>query len=228
MLDAQNIPHDFTQICQNTRLNVKMDGEVETEFNAPGPVVTAAEWEDLLGKVNALQPGDILVLSGSLCGGLPSEPYGLLAAAAKSAGADFVLDTTLHNMGDALTMGPLFIKPNIAELAEMVGRDLPTLQDVYAACREMIGRGAQSVLCTMGGDGACFVDASTNLFITAPKGEVINTIGSGDSTVAGLCAKWSCEPLQKLKFAIACGSASAFTAGLATAKQIDEVLKEMN
>ena len=89
MLGEQNIPCDFTQIGQNTRLNVKMDGDVESEFNAPGPVVTTAEWEDLLAKVSALQKGDILVLSGSMCEGVPNDPYAVLAAAAKSAGADF-------------------------------------------------------------------------------------------------------------------------------------------
>ena len=228
MLGEQNIPCDFTQIGQNTRLNVKMDGDVESEFNAPGPVVTQDEWEDLLAKVSALQKGDILVLSGSMCAGLPNDPYAVLAAAAKAAGADFVLDTTLQNMGGALAMGPLFIKPNIGELCEMVGRDLPTLQDVVDACREMIERGAGSVLCTMGGEGACFVDAHTALFCPAPQGAVVNTIGSGDSTVAGLCAKWDSDPTEKCKFAVACGSASAFTAGLATAKQIDDVYKEMN
>ena len=228
MLDEQNIPHDFTHIGQTTRLNVKMDGTPESEFNAPGPVVTPAEWDDLLARVKALQKGDILVLSGSMCAGLPADPYALLAAAAVEAGADFVLDTTVQNMGGALAMGPLFIKPNVGELCEMVGRDLPALDDVYAACREMIGRGAKSVLCTMGGEGACFVDAHNALFCSAPQGKVVSTIGSGDSTVAGMCAKWGCDPEEKLKFAVACGSAGAFTAGLATAKQIDDVFKEMN
>ena len=226
MLNDMGIAHDFTPIKQTTRQNVKLDCTPETELNAPGPAVTAAEWESLHKKVRALQKGDILIMSGSVCAGLPQNPYRILAQTAKKAGADFVLDTTAENMADILSLHPLFVKPNLQELCGMIGRPLVTHDEITAACNDLILQGAQAVLCTMGGDGAILVTPNGAHYCPAPAGDVISTIGSGDSTVAGLCAMWDKSDREKLAFAVACGSASAFVAGLADKQQIMTLYKE--
>lgn len=227
LLTKQGINCDFVQTDQNTRLNVKVDSKSETELNAPGPSVSKDSWQALLNQLNQLTQGDILVLSGSICGGLPNDPYQILAQAAKERGADFVLDTTAQNMMGAIALGPLFVKPNLAELEEITGKILTDCQQIEQAAKSLIQKGAQSVLVSMGGDGAMLVKENFSLYQKAPAGEVLSTIGSGDSAVAGMCAKIKSPDEEKLKFAVACGSASAFSKTLATKQQILSLYKKI-
>ena len=161
-----------------------------------------------------------------MCPPRPRHPLYFLAQTAKKAGADFALDTTAENMADILSLHPLFVKPNLQELCGMIGRPLVTHDEITAACNDLILQGAQAVLCTMGGDGAILVTPNGAHYCPAPAGDVISTIGSGDSTVAGLCAMWDKSDREKLAFAVACGSASAFVAGLADKQQIMTLYKE--
>ena len=137
-----------------------------------------------------------------------------------------VVDTGGEALLAALSQRPWLIKPNDAELAAAVGRDLPTADDVVAAAKELMARGAENVLVSMGGDGAVLLTADGEVRRQpAPHGEVVGTVGAGDSTVAGFIAQYgrTADWDAALRFGVACGSATAFSDGLADAAMIENV-----
>ena len=225
-LQKMGLTTAFTHLDEGqTRINVKLYGNAETELNAPGPVVPAEALERLDRQLcGMVTPEDMVCLCGSLAPGMPVDTYGRLVRHLHRCGVVYtVVDTAGQALLEALKERPWLIKPNREELASLVGKELPDHARVVSAAERMMGLGAQNVLVSMGGDGAvlCTADGQ-RLYLPTPNGQVIGTVGAGDSLVAGFVAGWlrHRDVVPALQLGVACGSATAFSEGLATAKDI--------
>ena len=209
-----------------TRINVKLYGEQETELNAPGPVVSHQQVEGLLKDLSRLQKDDLLCLCGSLPPGMEVDSY---ARMLKASGVRTIVDTSGEALLCALREKPWLVKPNQNELAALVGHPLPTIDDVIEAAEWLRETGAENVLVSMGKDGALLCAEGKRLYQPAPDGEVVGTVGAGDSLVAGFAAGWQRygDMAQALRLGVACGSATACTEGLADAVGIEAMLAAM-
>ncbi|KRM72573.1 1-phosphofructokinase [Lacticaseibacillus brantae] len=221
-----DLPCAFTEIHDNTRINVKLKAEDETELNAPGPQISAEEIAAFKGQLDQLQSGDVVVMAGSLPNGLPESFYRDLIPLIHEHGADFVIDTTGQALLDTLPDHPLVVKPNHHELAELFGDpEYTSLDEIVTAGRKLLDLGAQHVLVSMAGAGALMITADKAWHGTVPAGKVQNSVGAGDSMLAGFTGTFATthDPLASFQVAIACGSATAFSTDLASAAKIAEV-----
>lgn len=224
-LDTKQIDSDFTQIAANSRINVKLSAGEETELNAPGPQVTAAEVAAFTTKFNQLNPGDVVIMSGSLLPDLPTDFYAQLIQLTKAQGADFVVDTTGQALLDTLPAHPLVIKPNHHELAELFQTTFANNDELLEHGQRLLAAGAQHVLISMAGAGAFLITADHIYHSTAPQGTVVNSVGAGDSMIAGFVGEFSQhhDPVQAFEYGLACGSATAFTEDIADQTQIEAI-----
>ncbi len=223
----KNILCDFVKIDGDTRINVKINS---TDINAQGPTVTAGEIDRLYGKLDALQSGDILVLSGSVPMGVPKSIYAQIMHRLASRKIKFVLDAEKNLIETALKYKPFLIKPNQYELGEIFGVEISDFESALFYALKLKEKGAENVMVTLGEKGAVLVDLNGDCHKTnAPCGKVISAVGSGDSSVAAFLAAYQngknyCECLN---FAVAAGSATAFSNGIATAESIHKIYKNM-
>ena len=235
---GQGIHTDFIALPQGmTRINVKVkaaDGAVvqETEINGRGPQIDAEALSLLEEKLAALTAQDLLVLAGSLPADLPSDTYQRLMAPLAARGVRVVVDAGGEALRKVLPHRPFLIKPNHQELSELFGRTIPSTDfDLAAECAcALQQQGARNVLVSMGGAGAVLVDEQHRQHrLAAPQGRVVNTVGAGDSMVAGFLAGWlgSGNYGQALRLGTACGSATAFTLGLAEKPTVEALLRQM-
>ena len=230
-LAAQGIATDFIRLEQGmTRINVKIKAGQETELNGAGPDIPERAMQQLEEKLDALNENDILILAGSIPQSLAQDTYERLLARLDGKGVRCVVDATRDLLVNVLQYHPFLIKPNNYELGEIVGRELATDEEIIAAAHTLQAKGARNVLVSMAGDGALLVDESGEVHrIGCPKGRVVNSVGAGDSMVAGFVAGWlqSGSYTQALRLGTACGSATAFSLGLATKEKIDELLAQL-
>lgn len=209
-----------------TRINVKLYGEQETELNAPGPAVSHQQMEGLLSELSRLQEDDLLCLCGSLPPGMAVDSYARMLVAA---GARAIVDTSGEALLCALSEKPWLVKPNRDELAALIGKELPAIEDVIEAAEWLREKGAENVLVSLGRDGALLCAEGKRLYQSAPDGEVIGTVGAGDSLVAGFAAGWQRygDMAQALRLGVACGSATACCEGLADSEGVEQMLAKM-
>ncbi len=208
-----------------TRINVKMKGEQETELNAQGPRIGQAALDALFEKLDALVAGDTLVLAGSIPSTLPSDTYARILARLQGRGVRFVVDAAGDLLLNVLKYHPFLIKPNRLELEEMVGRPLNDAAAVTEAAKELQAKGAKNVLISLGKDGALLLDESGAITeMNALQGEAVNTVGAGDSMVAGFLAGCEISYEYALKLGTVCGGATAFQTGLAKREEIKALL----
>lgn len=229
-LAQDDIPTDFVNIEHDTRINVKLKSDTETEINAPGPAVSEAEEAKLIEQIKQLTPEDIVVLSGSIPASMRADIYEEIARICKAQGITFVVDAEKELLEAVLPYGPSFVKPNKEELEVMSGKKLNSDMEIKNAALQLIKKGAEKVMVSMGGEGALLVTESIVYKAQAPKGTVVNTVGAGDSTVAGMIAGLSKELTLRdsFKWAVASGSATAFTSDLATKQQIEQTIDEVH
>ena len=181
-------------------------------------------------QLDALNENDILILAGSIPRSLPQDTYERLLARLQGKGVRAVVDATRDLLVNVLQYRPFLIKPNNHELGEIVGRELKTDAEIIAAARALQEKGACNVLVSMAGDGAILVDETGKVHrIGCPRGKVVNSVGAGDSMVAGFVAGWMQTGSydMALRLGTACGSATAFSLGLATREKIEELLKQI-
>lgn len=221
---------DFVCLAEgNTRINVKITADTETELNARGPQVDEGAFAQLAAQVSALADGDTLCLCGSLPPGCSADTYARLLACVKDKNVRTVVDATGEALLSALTYHPYLIKPNRDELAALAGRDLPDDESILAAARSLQEKGARNVLVSLGGDGALLLTEDGSVHRRAAyRGEVRGTVGAGDSTVAGYLAaiESGADANEALRVAVAAGSATAFSDELATREAIEALLEK--
>ena len=230
-LAKQGIDTDFIHLPEGmTRINVKIKAGQETELNGAGPNIPESAMQQLEVKLDALQEGDILILAGSIPASLAQDTYERLLARLQSKGVRAVVDATRDLLVNVLKYRPFLVKPNNHELGEIVGRRLTTDAEIVAAAAVLQSKGARNVLVSMAGDGALLLDEKGCTHrIGCPKGQVVNSVGAGDSMVAGFVAGYlqSGDYNTALRLGTACGSATAFSLGLAKKADIDALLKEL-
>lgn len=228
-LQASNIQVDCVEVESDTRINVKLKGMSETEINAPGPDINEENIQQLMNKLKGLTSEDTVVIAGSIPSSMPSDIYAHIAELCHERQIKFVVDAEKELLNSVLPYNPLFIKPNIVELEEMFNTTLTTDDAIYEAAKRLLDKGAQMVFVSMGGDGAMLVTEEQCLKAMVPKGQVVNTVGSGDSTVAGMVAGLTngLSLTSAFRQAIACGTATAFTEDLATNEEIQEIIYQI-
>lgn len=222
---------DFIHLpAGNTRINVKIKAQQETEINAGGPPIPKEAFEALLQKLDCLQKGDVLCLSGSIPKSLQQNTYEVLLEHLAGRDIRFVVDATGDLLLNVLKYHPFLIKPNHHELGEMLGRTLQNDADIENGARELQKRGARNVLVSMAGEGALLLTETGEAHrIGAIKGTVRNSVGAGDSMVAGFIAGYlqKQDYLYALQLGSACGSATAFSDGLCKKETIYALLAQI-
>lgn len=228
-LAAEGIKTKFVQVDQDTRINVKIKADHETEINGTGPIITdkqLAELEELLSQVT---PEDVVVFAGSAPSNLGNQVYNRLIPLVKNAGAQVVCDFEGQTLLDSLAYQPLLVKPNNHELAAIFDVELNGIDDVERYARQILAKGAQNVIVSMAGDGALLVTPEAAYFAKPIRGQVKNSVGAGDSMVAGFTGEFvaSGNSLEALKWGVACGTATAFSDDLASIDFIKETFEKV-
>ncbi len=222
---------DFIKLPEGmSRINVKIKAEQETEINGQGPKISMEQVEKLFEKLDRLEKGDCLVLAGTIPASLPSDIYEQIMDRLKDKEIHIVVDATKDLLLNVLKYHPFLIKPNNHELGEMFGVVLKTDEEIVEYAKKLQERGARNVLISMAGDGAILLTETREVYkMGVPKGTVVNSVGAGDSMVAGFVASYFKEHdyLKALKFGTATGSATAFSEGLATMDKVEELLKTL-
>lgn len=213
-----------------SRINFKMKSDEESEVNGNGPMINKEHIDKLYNKLSCLQAGDILILSGSIPKCLSDDIYSEIMEKLTDKNIEIVVDATGDLLMKVLKHKPFVIKPNNHELAEMFHVKLFGTQDIVKYAKKLQEMGAKNVLISMAGDGALFICENGKVYFSnAPKGQVKNSVGAGDSMVAGFVAGYekTKDYVQAFRMGVATGSASAFSENLATASEVEKLLQEI-
>ncbi len=223
---------DFIRLKNGiSRINIKIKAGEETEINCQGPYIEQSELERLLAKVDRISCGDTLVIAGSVPNTMPDDVYERILERIKNRGVRIVVDATKKLLLNSLKYKPFLIKPNRQELSEIFGIEINSEEETEYYARELQNMGAQNVLISLGSKGAMLIDEFGEKHKAGVlKEKVINTVGSGDSMVAGFIAGYEQKHSYPyaLKLGSACGNATAFLSGLATKEKINELLTTFN
>lgn len=242
LLEEKNINDRFIRVSEGiSRINVKLRsittdsagsrkvGE-ESEINGQGPMIGEVALAKFYGQIDKLEKGDVLVLAGSIPSVLPSTIYRDIMKRLEEKEILIAVDATKDLLVNVLEYKPFLIKPNNFELGEIFGVDIKSKEDVVTYARKLQDMGARNVLVSMAGDGAVLVaEDGTNYMTEAPEGKVKNSVGAGDSMVAGFIYGYLSEGTYEKAFyyGVCTGSASAFSENLATKEEVQGLLKAM-
>lgn len=224
-INDMGIIHDFIHVDSGlSRINVKIRSDNESEINGQGPAIEADHINKLYQRFDKLKNGDILVLAGSIPTVMPDSMYMDIMKYLKGRNIKIVVDATKDLLVNVLEYKPFLIKPNNHELGEIFGVELKTRDEVVEYAKRLQKMGAVNVLVSMAGEGAVLVAEDGSIFKTpAPKGVVKNSVGAGDSMVAGFIAGYlnSGNYVEAFKMGVCTGSASAFSDKLATKAEVE-------
>lgn len=229
LLEKENINCFFRKVDGNTRINIKLNQNEITEFNASGITLEKENISAVKETLSTLLDGDWLCLSGSIPKGADKDIYSEFALSVKN-GVKVVVDAVGEVLKSSLSAKPFLIKPNIDELRELFGVKISTKEEIESCAKKLQEMGAQNVLVSLGPDGAMLVDMNGNThFCSAPKGKAVNTVGAGDSMVAGFIHRYqkTRDFADSLRFSVASGSATAFSDRLAEKALIEELYNKM-
>lgn len=229
-LITRDVDFDFVQLPEGfTRINVKIKADVETEINGQGPDISEAKQQELFRRLDALREDDTLVLAGSIPNTLPDDMYERVMERLQGKGVRIVVDATKNLLMNVLKYKPFLIKPNNHELGEMFGVTLKTDEEIIAHAKRLQEKGARNILISMAGDGAILLTEEGKSFKSpAPKGKLVNSVGAGDSMVAGFLTGYTesgGDFERAFYMGVATGSASAFSENLATRPEVEALLK---
>ena len=229
-VSQMGIHTDFVKLEKgNSRINVKIKSAEETELNGQGPDIDDEAIAKLFEKLDKLTDGDTIILAGSIPNSLPSDIYERIIERLSDRKIKVVVDATKDLLMNVLKYKPFLIKPNNHELGEMFGVVLKTNDEIAEYAKKLQDMGAKNVLVSMAGDGALLLDENGKTHICGVcKGKVKNSVGAGDSMVAGFVAgSMDGDYEYALKLGTATGGATAFSDGLATKEKISELLKQL-
>lgn len=229
-IQEQGIATDFVHLDSGfSRINVKIKSGEETELNGQGPNISEAAVAELFEKLNQLQDGDILILAGSIPNTMPADSYEKILAHLSDKKIKVVVDATKDLLLKVLPYHPFLIKPNNHELGELFGVTLHSIEEIATYAKKLQEMGAQNVLISMAGDGALLIDETGKQHVCGVcKGTVKNSVGAGDSMVAGFVAgSMHGDYEAALKLGTAAGGATAFSEGLAQRAEIERLLQQL-
>lgn len=216
------IAADLIRVEGTSRINLKMYTQgVESELNGQGPVISKDVVEKIVDKILKAEDGSTVVMAGALPKGMPQDTYSLILGVIREKNLKIVLDTSGEKLLRALVYKPFLVKPNLAELNDLfhVSISADDLSSVFAYAKKLNEMGAQNVIVSLGAKGACMLSSDgEEYYIPAPKGELVSSVGSGDSLVAGFIAGtefFGKDYLSAFRLGVAAGSATAFTGWIA-------------
>lgn len=221
---------DFIKLKNGmSRINVKLKADKETDINGSGPDISTDALNKLFEKLDNLKQGDYLVLAGSIPKSMPSDIYEKIMERLQNKGIMFVVDATKDLLLNVLKYKPFMIKPNNIELGEMFGIELKDETEIIHYAKKLQSMGATNVIVSMAGNGALLVASNGEVTkMGVPSGKVVNSVGAGDSMVAGFIAGYTQTGNYgySLRLGSAAGSATAFSEGLATKDKIFELINQ--
>ena len=228
-LEKFGVASDFIDVAEGlSRINLKMKSDEETEINGQGPNITDADIEKLYEKLDTLQAGDILIISGSVPNTLPGDMYERIMSRLEGRGIEIVVDAEKDLLVNVLKFHPFLIKPNNHELGAIYGVELKKKDEVVPYAKKLQEAGAKNVLISMAGEGAVFISEKGDVLKSeAPKGKVVNSVGAGDSMVAGFMTGYleTGDYEKAFKMGLCTGSASAFSPDLAPRPEVEALLE---
>lgn len=231
MISKKGISTDLIKVKEGmSRINVKLRSKEETEINGQGPVIGEEDISVLYSKLDRLQDGDVLVLAGSIPDVMPGSIYMDIMKHLADRKLKIVVDATNDLLTNVLEYHPFLIKPNNHELGEVFGVKITSKEDVIRYGNKLVEMGARNVLVSMAGDGAVLITENGDVFKTeAPEGKVVNSVGAGDSMVAGFVAGYleSGDYENAFYMGVCTGSASAFSEELATKEEVVKLLEKI-
>ena len=228
-LEEDGVTSDFIQIEEGiSRINLKLKSIDGTEINGSGPEIPKDKVEELMDRLNTMKEGDILFLAGSIPASMPDDIYSRIMKELKDKGVMIVVDATRDLLVNVLPYKPFMIKPNNFELGEIFGVEIKDKDDVCKYAKKLQEQGARNVLVSMAGDGAVLLaEDGSEYRAEAPKGTVKNSVGAGDSMVAGFIAGYLITDggadayRNAFEMGVCTGSASAFSEELATKEEVE-------
>lgn len=227
-LHKSGINSEFIKINDGiSRINIKLKSIDGTEINGQGPHIDSSHIEQLMNRLRRLESGDILVLAGSIPAGISDNIYKDIMDMLKDKGVQIVVDATSRLLTNVLEYKPFFIKPNQHELGDIFNVTLNTQEEVIPYALELKKMGAVNVCVSMGGKGAILVADDGNVYkAKSPDGILKNSVGAGDSLVAGFLSGWIEKKDYEYAFrkGVATGSASAFSERLATNGEVNGLI----
>lgn len=227
LMEAEGIQTDFIHISEGiSRINIKIRSQLESEINGMGPAIRQEDICGLYRKLDQLQDGDVLVLAGSIPMGMPESMYRDIMEYLKHRELRIVVDAANDLLVNVLPYHPFVIKPNNHELGEVFGIRLTEKKHVIHYAGKLQEMGARNVIVSMAGEGAVFVGEDGSVYESeAPRGRVVNSVGAGDSMVAGFLAEYlrTGDYREAFKMGVCTGSASAFSEQLATRTEVEKI-----
>lgn len=228
MLSGMGVKTDFVPIAHGlSRINLKIKNIDGTEINGMGPDISESEMEMLMQKLDTLKEGDILVLAGSIPASVSKEIYRTIMQRLEQKHILTIVDATSSLLMNVLEYKPFLIKPNHHELGEIFGVTLTNKEEVIPYAQKLKELGAENVLVSMGGMGAVLVAGDGHIYeAEAPKGILKNSVGAGDSMVAGFLTGWlqHHDYKEAFRYGVGAGSASAFSDDLATKREVEQLV----
>ncbi|WP_234121371.1 1-phosphofructokinase [Clostridium hydrogenum] len=228
-LEEQGVETQFIEVKEDTRINVKMKSDTETEINGAGPEVTSSDLEKLFDIIKSLTSEDYLVLAGNVQKSVPSNIYSIIQEKCADNNVKVIVDTTGDALVATLKNKPFLIKPNNHELGEIFNKELETKEDIIFYAKKLIEMGAQNVIISMAAKGALLINSSGVYHATPAKGTVKNSVGAGDSVIGGFLAKYSenKDILEAFRYGAASGSTTAFSKDLCIKEDVEHYLKQI-
>lgn len=226
----KGIETDFVHLKNGfSRINMKIKSDDETELNGQGPIIDENALNELFCKLDGLKDGDTIVLAGSIPASMPTDIYEKILERLSGKNIKTVVDATKDLLLNVLKYKPFLIKPNNHELGEMFGVELKTSEEIAEYAQKLKDMGARNVLVSMAGDGALLIDENGKTHICGVcNGAVKNSVGAGDSMVAGFIAgSLQGDYEYALKLGKASGGATAFSDGLAKKDEIYRLLEQL-
>ena len=225
-LEKLGIKESFTEIKGDSRINVKLKYQDETEINAEGPHIGEDEVENFFASLKEVKEDDLLVISGSLPKSLDKDFY---KEVIRRISCKFTIDIANKEVLDYLKYKPVLVKPNKEELGRIFETKIETDEEIISYAKKLIELGAENVIVSLGGEGSIFVDKDRVLKASPIEGKLVNSVGAGDSMVAGFVYGLSHDLSKEeaYKLAVACGTATAFSPDIGSKEKIDEILEKV-
>lgn len=230
-VQEMNILNDFIKLdASPSRINVKLHSSVETEVNAQGPLLDEHAMSRLYTKLDKLQSGDTLVLAGSKALGCDDMFYANIMKRLANKNIRIIVDSTKDLLSNTFNENPFLIKPNKDEIEDLLHITINSDDDLLSAAQTIQKMGVRNVLVSLGSKGAFLLDEDGQSYrANAPQGQLINSVGAGDSMVAGFLYGYSIKQdyADAFKYGVATGSASAFSTKLATLDEIENLIQQV-
>jgi 1-phosphofructokinase len=222
----ENINTNFVKASGDTRINIKLKTEVETEINGLGPSISESQLEEFLEVFHTLKKEDIVVLAGSIPGTLPASIYKKIIEVCKEKEIKVVADVSGDALKEVISEKPYLIKPNHHELGELFNTEIQSVEEALKYGKKIVEQGVKHVIVSLAEKGALLITEKNSYVANVPKGKVLNSVGAGDSVVGGFLSAFSKENSMEdaFKIGVAAGSATAFSIELCTVEEIEELI----